>query len=67
MSRPEKAADGKTQNKRGGAREGAGRPSQGLTVRFNMLLSQEEREALTRLGGAEWVRQQIRRAAGLPK
>jgi hypothetical protein len=47
---------------RGGKREGSGRPSSGLTERAQIRLTPEEKAKLDRLGGSEWIREQIRRA-----
>jgi len=47
---------------RGGRREGSGRPSSGLTERFHGRCTPEEKAKLDRLGGSEWVREQIQRA-----
>lgn len=48
-------------SKRGGRRDGAGRPVAG-TIPVHVRLTPEEREKLKRLGGSAWVRKQIQDA-----
>lgn len=56
---------GKEVAKRGGAGRGQGRKplKQGVeTVTFSLRVTEAQREKLSRLGGAEWVRKKIDRA-----
>lgn len=53
-----------TKDARGGKREGAGRPSTGLTERLNIRCTPEEKAKLDKLGGSEWIRAQIQKAKG---
>lgn len=46
----------------GGAREGAGRPSAGLTETIRARCTPEEKAAFERLGGSAWLREQIKQA-----
>ncbi len=48
----------KTEIKRGGKREGAGRPPLG-NVYYTVRISPEERDKLRRLGGSAWLRKKI--------
>ncbi len=55
----------KTDSKRGGARSGSGRKPiapLGDQVIYRLRMSQAQRDALDKLGGAAWVREQIERA-----
>lgn len=54
---------------RGGKREGAGRPLAPPRPKpYSLRLeTQEQRDKLTRLGGAPWLRDQINRAIEQPK
>lgn len=44
--------------KKGGKREGAGRPAQG-NVYYTVRIAPEERDKLKRLGGSAWLRKKI--------
>lgn len=50
------------ESSRGGKREGAGRPSTGLSERLNIRVTLEEKVKLDKLGGSEWIRAQIQGA-----
>lgn len=54
----------KPKKKMGGARPGAGRPKNVIRRKHvKLLLSQEEHELLSKLGGSRWLRTAIREAA----
>ena len=52
-------------SKRGGKREGAGRPVAG-TIPVLIRLTSDERGHLKRLGGSAWIRTQIQKAIKEP-
>lgn len=54
-----------TSKPKGGARHGSGRPRlnpYGGTVRYNVILTDNQRDKLDKLGGAAWIRDKIDKA-----
>jgi hypothetical protein len=56
------STDHSTKATHGGARKGAGRPSAGLTETIRARVTPGEKAKLEKLGGSEWIREQINRA-----